>query len=79
MGNTVTVIEDKDFVRLQELGYLKNRSFNLPTSKEVLRLHEPDEEKFKQEPCNKTLSFLEDILDIYFSYDEGKYIPKSLL
>jgi hypothetical protein len=67
-------IEDKDFVRLQELGYLKNRPFKFPTPEEVFGLLEADEEKLKQESCYKTLSLLKDMLRISFRYDKGKYV-----
>jgi hypothetical protein len=67
MENTVPP-EDKDFVRLQELEYFKNRPFKLPIlkSEEVLGLPEANEEKLKQESCYKTLLLLKDILDIPF-------------
>lgn len=77
MENTATVIEDKDFVRLEELGCFKNRPFKFPRSKEVLGLDELTEKKLKQESCYKTLSLLKDILDVYFSADKGDYVPTS--
>jgi hypothetical protein len=75
MENTTTVIEDKDFVRLEELRCFKNRPFKSSKSEEVLGLHELTEKRLKQKSCYKTLSFLKDILDIPFSYDKGKYVP----
>jgi hypothetical protein len=60
-------VEDKDFVRLQELGYLKNRPFKILIPEKVFGLSKADEEKLKQESCYETLSLLKDILDISFS------------
>jgi hypothetical protein len=73
MENDITEIEDKDFVRLQELGCFKNRPFRFPTPKEVFGLlEEVEEEKLKQESCYKTFSLLKDILDIPYIYAKGK-------